>query len=82
MRRQPSNVKSTLGNPEIADCRSIRNQCANGDQSLSAPTCAIPSLALGPAIDPHLFHFSLRSRCTASLAGLRTLIQTAHGPDR
>jgi hypothetical protein len=25
---------------------------------------------------------SLRSRCTAMLAGLRTLIQTRHGPDR
>jgi hypothetical protein len=25
---------------------------------------------------PHLFHFSLRARCTAMLAGLRTLIQT------
>src|SRR5258706_375857 len=30
---------------------------------------------------PHLFHFSLRARCTAMLAGLRTLIQTGHGPD-
>jgi hypothetical protein len=27
------------------------------------------------------FHISLRSRCTAMLAGLRTLIQTRHGPD-
>jgi hypothetical protein len=26
-------------------------------------------------------HISLRSRCTAMLAGLRTLIQTRHGPD-
>ena len=26
----------------------------------------------------HLFQFSLRSRCTAMLAGLRTLIQTGH----
>jgi hypothetical protein len=30
----------------------------------------------------HLFHFSLRSRCTAMLAGLRMLSQTEHGPDR
>ncbi len=30
----------------------------------------------------HLFHISLLSRCTAMLAGLRTLIQTRHGPDR
>jgi hypothetical protein len=30
----------------------------------------------------HLFHLSLRSRCTAMLAGLRTLIQTGHEPDR
>jgi hypothetical protein len=30
----------------------------------------------------HLFQFSLRSRCTAMLAGLRTFIQTGHGPDR
>ncbi len=30
----------------------------------------------------HLFQFSLRSRWTATLAGLRTLIQTEHGPDR
>jgi hypothetical protein len=29
----------------------------------------------------HLFQFSLRSRCTAMLAGLRTLIQTEHRPD-
>jgi hypothetical protein len=29
----------------------------------------------------HLFQFWLRSRCTAMLAGLRTLIQTRHGPD-
>jgi hypothetical protein len=29
-----------------------------------------------------VFHISLRSRCTAMLAGLRTLIQTGHGPDR
>jgi hypothetical protein len=28
---------------------------------------------------PHLFHFSLRSRCTATLAGLQTLIRTGHG---
>jgi hypothetical protein len=28
------------------------------------------------------FQFSLRSRYTAMLAGLRTLIQTRHGPDR
>jgi len=34
------------------------------------------------APDDHLFQFSLRSRCTATLAGLRTLIQTGHGPDR
>jgi hypothetical protein len=27
------------------------------------------------------FKISLRSRCTAMLAGLRTLIQTRHGPD-
>ncbi len=32
--------------------------------------------------DPHLFQFSLRSRCTAMLAGMRTLIQTRQGPDR
>ena len=30
----------------------------------------------------HLFHLSLRSRCTAMLAGLRTFTQTEHGPDR
>jgi hypothetical protein len=30
----------------------------------------------------YLFQFSLRSRCTAMLAGLRTLIQTRDGPDR
>jgi hypothetical protein len=30
----------------------------------------------------HRFQSSLRSRCTAILAGLRTLIQTRHGPDR
>jgi hypothetical protein len=30
----------------------------------------------------YLFHFSLRSRCTAMLAGLRTLIQARDGPDR
>jgi hypothetical protein len=30
----------------------------------------------------HLFQFALRSRCTAMLAGLRTLIQTEHRPDR
>ena len=30
----------------------------------------------------YLFHISLRSRCTAMLAGLRTLIQTREGPDR
>jgi hypothetical protein len=29
----------------------------------------------------YLFQFSVRSRCTAMLAGLRTLIQTRHGPD-
>jgi hypothetical protein len=28
--------------------------------------------------EDHLFQFSLRSRCTATLAGLRTLIQTGH----
>jgi hypothetical protein len=28
---------------------------------------------------PHLFHFSLRSRCTATLTGLQTLIRTGHG---
>jgi hypothetical protein len=39
------------------------------------------SLELSSEMD-HLFHFSLRSRCTAMLAGLRTLIQTEHGPDR
>src|SRR5262249_42530209 len=54
----------------------------NGDQSLLAPTRAIPSPALGPATNPspHLFRFSLRSRCTAMLAVFRTLIQTRHGP--
>jgi hypothetical protein len=30
----------------------------------------------------HRFQISLRSRCTAMLAGFRTLIQTRHGPDR
>jgi hypothetical protein len=35
-----------------------------------------------PYLVDHLFHFSLRSRCTATLAGLRTLIHTGHGPDR
>jgi hypothetical protein len=34
------------------------------------------------ALSPLLFHFSLRSRCGAMLAGLRTLIQTRHVPDR
>src|SRR5258706_6670324 len=29
----------------------------------------------------HLFQFSLRSRCTAMLAGLRTLTQSEHRPD-
>jgi hypothetical protein len=29
----------------------------------------------------HLFHFSLRSRCTAMLAGLGTLSHNGHGPD-
>jgi hypothetical protein len=28
----------------------------------------------------HLFQFSLRSRCTATLSGLRTLIQTGTAP--
>jgi hypothetical protein len=28
------------------------------------------------------FQISVRSRCTAMLAGFRTLIQTRHGPDR
>jgi hypothetical protein len=28
----------------------------------------------------HLFHRSLRFRCTAMLAGLRALIQTGHDP--
>jgi hypothetical protein len=31
--------------------------------------------------EPPRFHITLRSRCTAMLAGLRTLIQTRHGPD-
>jgi hypothetical protein len=48
---------------------------------------ALAMLRVGEAAQPldqsaHLFHFSLRSRCTAMLAGLRTLIQTAHGPDQ
>jgi hypothetical protein len=30
----------------------------------------------------YLFQFSLGSRCTATLAGFRTLIQVEHGPDR
>ena len=30
--------------------------------------------------DDHLFHLSLRSRCTAMLAGLRTLIQARDWP--
>jgi hypothetical protein len=30
----------------------------------------------------HPFHLSLRSPCTAVPAGLRTFIQTGHGPDR
>jgi hypothetical protein len=34
-----------------------------------------------PGLD-QLFYRSLHSRCTAMLAGLRTLIQTRHGPDR
>jgi hypothetical protein len=29
-----------------------------------------------------MFEISLRSRCTAMLAGLRTLIQAWYGPDR
>jgi hypothetical protein len=33
-------------------------------------------------VPDHLFQISLRSLCTAMLAGLRTLIQTRHGPDR
>jgi hypothetical protein len=43
--------------------------------SLAIPT-ALPTLR------DHLFQSSLRPRCTAMLAGLRTLIQTPHGPDR
>jgi hypothetical protein len=31
-------------------------------------------------VPDHLFHFSLRSRCTATLAGLRTFIETRLGP--
>jgi hypothetical protein len=30
----------------------------------------------------HRFQISVLSRCTAMLAGLRTLIHTQHGPDR
>jgi hypothetical protein len=40
---------------------------------------AVTDVDYGPR--PYLFHFSLRSRCTAMLPGLRTLIQTGHGPD-
>jgi hypothetical protein len=34
------------------------------------------------AAEVRRFQISLRSRCTAMLAGLRTLIQARHGPDR
>jgi hypothetical protein len=37
---------------------------------------------MGKPSPDHLFHFSLRSRDTAMLAGSRTLIQTRYGPDR
>ncbi len=37
--------------------------------------------ALG-SVEDQLFHFSLRSRCTAMPAGSRTLIHTGHSPDR
>src|SRR5262249_27757739 len=43
--------------------------------------CESTSGALRPrTTGNHLFHISLRSRCTAMLAGLRTLIQTRRGP--
>jgi hypothetical protein len=32
-------------------------------------------------LEARRFQISLRSRCTAMLAGLRTLMQTRHGPD-
>ena len=49
---------------------------------LSALQYSVSWQVTTPATRPHLFQFSLRSRCTAMLAGLRTLIQTWHGPDR
>jgi hypothetical protein len=36
----------------------------------------------GSSPPAHRFQISLRSRCTAMLAGFRTLMQTRHGPDR
>jgi hypothetical protein len=43
---------------------------------------ANPTSAKAAAFLSHLLRISLLSRCTAMLAGLRTLIQTRHGPDR
>jgi hypothetical protein len=49
----------------------------------SSPTQGSMTISTEPRAGPdHLFQFSLRSRCTAMLAGLRTLIQNAHRPDR
>jgi hypothetical protein len=55
-----------------------RAAVAGTDGALTTAT-AISMEALG---DPHPFHFSLRSRCTAMPVGLRTLTQTEHGPWR
>jgi hypothetical protein len=46
----------------------------------TSPLTGRPSSS--PLPEAHRFHVSLRSRCTAMLAGLRTLIQTRHRPDR
>jgi hypothetical protein len=54
--------------------------------SLSHPARTKFALAAGhrrrPPPEVRRFQVSLRSRCTAMLAELRTLIQTRHGPDR
>ncbi len=62
--------------------RPIALEVGTRDLALAAghglPTLHVASRDWGD----HLFQFSLRSRCTAMLAGLRTLIQTGNGPDR
>jgi len=57
---------------------------AEGPQGSRPPTAPPPARGPGvssPSLD-HLFQFSLRSRWIAKLSGLRTLIQTEHGPER